>query len=78
MSNTDLPEKENIPEDDAAQEAQKLDRRTAIAQARAIRREAAALENDDAKAQANETVSMMMEAVSMKVPRIRNSTSTMP
>ena len=80
MSNTDLPEKENIPEDDAAQEAQKLDRRTAIAQARAIRREAAALENDDAKAQANETVSMIMEHAEPEPPKapLHNKTAPVP
>lgn len=68
MPNNDLPEKENMPADDPAQDAQKLDRRTAIAQARALRREAAALD-EDAKAQLAETAATIVENAEPAPPK---------
>lgn len=69
MSNTDLPEKEKIPADDLAQDEQKLDRLKAIAQARALRREAAALE-EDAKAQITETAATILESAEPAPPKV--------
>ncbi len=79
MPNTDLPDEIKEPAADAPQEEQKLDRRTAIAQARAIRREAAALE-EEAKAQANETVSMILEHAEPAPPKapMHNKTEPVP
>ena len=79
MPNTDLPDEIKEPAADAPKEEQKLDRRTAIAQARAIRREAAALE-EEAKAQANETVSMILEHAEPAPPKapMHNKTEPVP
>lgn len=77
MPNTDLPDEIKEPAADAPQEEQKLDRRTAIAQARAIRREAAALE-EEAKAQANETVSMILEHAEPAPPKVPMHNKTKP
>lgn len=79
MPNTDLPDEIKEPAADASKEEQKLDRRTAIAQARAIRREAAALE-EEAKAQANETVSMILEHAEPAPPKapMHNKTEPVP
>ena len=68
MPNTDLPDELNIPADDLPQDEQKLDRRTAIAQARAIRREAAALHESE-KAQAAETANIILENAEPELPK---------
>ena len=68
MPNTDLPDELNIPADDLPQDEQKLDRRTAIAQARAIRREAAALHESE-KAQAAETANIILENAEPEPPK---------
>ncbi len=79
MPNTDLPEEIKEPAADAPQDEQKLDRRTAIAQARAIRREAAALE-EEAKAQAKETVTQILENAEPAPPKapLHNKTAPVP
>ena len=68
MPNTDLPEELNRPAEEPATDEQKLDRRTAIAQARAIRREAAALHESE-KAQAAETANNILENAEPEPPK---------
>ncbi|MBR4201636.1 MAG: hypothetical protein IKQ91_10280 [Oscillospiraceae bacterium] len=68
MPNTDLPEELNQPADELPQDDQKLDRRTAIAQARAIRREAAVLHESE-KAQAAETANIILENAEPEPPK---------
>ena len=79
MPNNDLPEDIKEPADAAPQEEQKLDRRTAIAQARAIRREAAALEEKE-KADAHKTVSLILEQAEPAPPKapLHNKTAPVP
>ena len=71
-----------LPADPSAQETQipddqKLDRRRAIAQARAIRREAAAMEQE-AKAQAAETANIILEQAAPPPPKKKRHKHTRP
>lgn len=68
---------EETKQDGQNQEEQKLDRRKAIAQARAIRREAAALEQE-AKAQAAETANIILEQAAPPPPKKKRHKQTMP
>ncbi len=80
MPHHDMPEEITEPADDTPQEEQKLDRRTAIAQARAIRREAAAVEEHQAKMQAQETVTQILENAEPAPPKapLHNKTAPVP
>ena len=66
MPNTDLPEELNQPADELPQDDQKLDRRTAIAQARAIRREAAVLHESEKAQAADAFASRVKLVISMR------------
>lgn len=79
MPNNDLPEEIKESADTAPQEEQKLDRRTAIAQARAIRREVAALEDKD-KADAHKTANQILEQAEPAPPKapLHNKTAPVP
>ncbi len=79
MPQNDLPDDALSPEEikSAQDDAQKLDRRTAIAQARAIRREAAALEQE-AKAQAAETAAIILEQAAPEPPKTPRHKQTAP
>ena len=86
MPNTDLPDEIMQPEtDDAALPAELppeeplIDRRTAIAQARAIRREAAALEQSE-KEKAAETANSILEMAAPEPPKrsIRRQMAPIP
>ena len=80
MANTDLPDAElHLTEDEQPQEEPLLDRRTAIAQARAIRREAAALEQSE-KEKAAETANSILELAAPEPPKrsIRRQMAPIP
>ncbi|MBP0968481.1 MAG: hypothetical protein J5722_12665, partial [Oscillospiraceae bacterium] len=80
MPNTDLPDEElHLTEDEPPQEEPLLDRRTAIAQARAIRREAAALEQSE-KEKAAETANSILELAAPEPPKrsIRRQMAPIP
>lgn len=79
MPNHDPSEEIQETTDAAPQEEQKLDRRTAIAQARAIRREAAVLEDKD-KEHAHKTVSQILEQAEPAPPKapLHNKTAPVP
>lgn len=79
MPNHDPSEEIKETTTPAPQEEQKLDRRTAIAQARAIRREAAVLEDKD-KEHAHKTVSQILEQAEPVPPKapLHNKTAPVP
>ena len=79
MPNTDLPDEIREPAADTPQDEPKLDRRTAIAQARAIRRGAAAMAMDESiKAQAAETASTILEQAEPEPPKAPLHKQTAP
>lgn len=77
MPNTDLPEEITEPAESLSDDEPKLDRRTAIAQARAIRREAAAMD-EAVKAQAAETANIILENAEPGPPKVPLHKQTEP